>query len=68
MYNYFQAKYSYSQNDLESLFGEDFEKFRDLMESRDLINPKNLAQNIAMQKEVDSFMDIMIYNKKRRRN
>jgi hypothetical protein len=64
MYEYFQAKYSYSKDDLIQVFGSDFIKFKNSMEDKRLIN----SNSAAMFKAVDNFMDEMHYNKKRRRN
>jgi hypothetical protein len=63
---YFQKKYSYTKEDLISVFGKEFNSFYENMENLKLINPseKNLS---SMEKKIDEFMDEMTYSNRRRR-
>jgi hypothetical protein len=66
-FEYFNNKYSYSKEDLIQVCSEEFSSFFEMMKNRGLVDIKKEGDLSLMEKEIDKFMDEVIYHNNRRR-
>jgi hypothetical protein len=66
-FEYFNNKYSYSREDLTQVCSEEFSNFFEMMKNRGLVDIKKDSDLSLMEKEIDKFMDEVIYHNNRRR-
>lgn len=66
-FEFFNNKYSFSEENLINMYGEDYFSFKEMMRNKNLLDPKSPNKIIIMEKEIDKFMEDMTYSRGRRK-